>query len=78
MDKDQVQVLAKLRESVAEDKMSLEAQAHDLKAEVAKLSETSAMQLSQINTLLMDKITLQDDGIAQRDRLLWANGQSDR
>lgn len=70
MDKDQLEVLATLRASVSTEKEALEAELAASKGEIAKLKETGTMQMSQINTLLMDKVSLQSDGLTQRERLL--------
>lgn len=70
VDKDQLDVLHSLRASVSTEKTALEAELDVTKQEVAKLSQTATMQLSQINTLLMDKVALQSDELTQRERLL--------
>lgn len=69
VDKDQIDILTSLRASVASEKADLESEVSTLKIEIWKLKETSSMQLSQINTLLMDKVALQGDTFQQRERV---------
>lgn len=70
MNKDQLEILATLRESVNEDKAGLEAETARLENQIRELSEKSRMQLEQINGLLMEKVSLQTDSIGQRERML--------
>ena len=70
VNKDQLDILSSLRASVNEDKVGLEADLERLKNSLKDLSERNKMQLEQINTLLMDKVTLQSEGIGQRERML--------
>lgn len=70
MDKDQLEVLAKLRSSVATEKEGLEAELRVSREEAAKLKDTASMQLSQINTLLLDKVSLQGDALNLRSQSL--------
>ncbi|EKM55760.1 uncharacterized protein PHACADRAFT_94105 [Phanerochaete carnosa HHB-10118-sp] len=68
--KDQLEILASLRESVNEDKAGLETEVQKLHDQIRELSEKSKMQLEQINALLMEKVNLQSEGLDQRDRML--------
>lgn len=70
VDQDQLTVLARLRDSVSQEKAELEAGSKASQVEIAKLKETTAMQSSQINTLLMDKVNLQGTALEQRDQAL--------
>lgn len=68
--KDQLDILASLRESVNEDKAGLEAEVQRLLEQMKELSDKNKMQLEQINALLFEKVDLQSEGLAQRDRML--------
>ncbi|KAJ3545756.1 hypothetical protein NM688_g5588 [Phlebia brevispora] len=68
--KDQLEILASLRESVNEDKAGLEAEVQRLIEQTKELSEKNKMQLEQINGLLLEKVDMQSEGLAQRDRML--------
>jgi predicted nuclease with TOPRIM domain len=70
VNKDQLEILASLRESVNGDKRGLEEATERLKSQIRELSDKNKMQLEQINKLLMEKVTLQSEGIDQRERLL--------
>ena len=70
INKDQVEILASLRDSVNEDKAFLEAEADRLKKQIKELGEKNRMQLEQVNALLLEKVNLQSDGIGQRERML--------
>ena len=70
VNKDQLDILASLRESVNEDKAELEADVDKLKKQNKDLNEKSRMQLEQINGLLMEKMNLQTEGIGHREKLL--------
>ncbi|KAH8108457.1 HOOK-domain-containing protein [Phellopilus nigrolimitatus] len=70
VNKDQVEILAVLRDSVNEDKAGLEADMEKLQNHIKELSDKNKMQLEQINGLLLEKITLQSDGIGQREKML--------
>lgn len=70
VNKDQLEILATLRESVNEDKAGLESDMTKLQNQMKELSDKNKMQLEQINGLLLEKITLQSEGIGQRERLL--------
>lgn len=70
INKDQVDILASLRESVNEDKALLEAETDHLKQQIKELNEKNRMQLEQVNALLLEKVNLQSEGIGQRERML--------
>jgi protein HOOK3 len=70
VNKDQLDILATLRESVNEDKLGLEADVERLKNQLKELSDKNRMQLEQVNGLLLEKINLQSDGIGQREKML--------
>ncbi|TFY73576.1 hypothetical protein EWM64_g10436, partial [Hericium alpestre] len=70
VNKDQLEILASLRESVNEDKSGLETEAKRLHDQIKELSEKNKMQLEQINGLLLEKVNLQSDGIGQREKML--------
>ncbi len=68
VNKDQLDILATLRESVEGDKVELKSGMEKLRQQVKELSDKNKMQLEQINGLLMEKVTLQSEGIGQRER----------
>jgi protein HOOK3 len=70
VNKDQVDILASLRASVGVEKEALTKQVDAIQAQLKEAELKNQMQLSQINTLLMDKATLQTDSIEQRERAL--------
>lgn len=70
VNKDQLEILGALRESVNEDKAGLEADMGKLQNQIKELSDKNKMQLEQINGLLLEKITLQSEGIGQREKML--------
>jgi len=70
VNKDQLDSLATLRESVNEDKAGLETEVEELQNQIKELSDKNKMQLEQINGLLLEKVSLQSEGIDQRDRML--------
>jgi len=70
VNKDQLDILANLRESVNEDKASLEVDIDRLKKQNKELSEKNRMQLEQVNGLLLEKVNLQSEGIGHREKLL--------
>ena len=70
VNKDQLDILATLRESVNEDKAELESEVERLRNQVKELADKNKMQLEQINGLLLEKVNLQSEGIDQRDRML--------
>lgn len=70
VNKDQLDILASLRESVNEDKIGLEADVERLKKMNKELSEKNRMQLEQVNGLLLEKVNLQSEGIGHREKML--------
>lgn len=70
MNKDQLDILASLRESVNEDKVGLEADLERVKKQNRELAEKNRMQLEQVNVLLLEKVNLQSEGIGHRERML--------
>ncbi|QRV74918.1 hypothetical protein RhiJN_02933 [Ceratobasidium sp. AG-Ba] len=70
VNKDQLEILATLRESVNEDKAGMESDISRLREQITELKDKNKMQLEQVNTLLMEKVSLQNEGIGQRERLL--------
>ncbi|KAH9901630.1 HOOK-domain-containing protein [Cubamyces lactineus] len=70
VNKDQLDILTTLRESVNEDKAELESEVERLRNQVKELADKNKMQLEQINGLLLEKVNLQSEGIDQRDRML--------
>jgi len=70
VNKDQVDILASLRESVNEDKATLEAETERLRKQIKDLTEKNRMQLEHVNALLLEKVSLQTEGIGQRERML--------
>ncbi|KAI6036784.1 HOOK-domain-containing protein [Pisolithus microcarpus] len=70
VNKDQVDILASLRESVNEDKAALETEGERLRKQIKDLGEKNRLQLEQINTLLLEKVNLQSEGIGQREKML--------
>ncbi|GLB35178.1 putative HOOK protein [Lyophyllum shimeji] len=70
VNKDQLDILATLRESVNEDKAGLEADLEKLRKQNKELSDKNRMQLEQINGLLLEKVNLQSEGIGHREKML--------
>lgn len=70
INKDQLDILATLRESVNEDKATLETDIEHLKKLNKELTDKNRMQLEQVNALLLEKVNLQSDGIGQREKML--------
>lgn len=70
VNKDQLEILATLRESVNEDKLGLESDMEKLRKQIRDLSDKNKMQLEQVNALLMEKVNLQSEGIGQREKML--------
>ncbi|CAE6460999.1 unnamed protein product [Rhizoctonia solani] len=70
VNKDQLEILATLRESVNEDKAAMESEMGHLKIQITELKDKNKMQLEQVNTLLMEKVSLQNEGIGQREKML--------
>lgn len=63
-------ILATLRESVNEDKADLEADVERLKNQNKELGDKNRMQLEQLNGLLLEKVSLQSEGIGHREKML--------
>lgn len=70
VNKDQLEILASLRESVNEDKTGLESELEKMRKQLFELGEKNKMQLEQINGLLLEKVNLQSDSIGQREKML--------
>lgn len=70
VNKDQLDILATLRESVNEDKVGLEADVERLKQQNKELGDKNRMQLEQVNALLLEKVNLQSEGIGHREKML--------
>ncbi|KIY43716.1 HOOK-domain-containing protein [Fistulina hepatica ATCC 64428] len=70
VNRDQLDILANLRDSVNEDKAALEAENERLRSQNKELSDKNKMQLEQVNNLLLEKINLQSEGIDQRERMI--------
>lgn len=70
VNKDQVDILHSLRASMEADKDELEAHVKKLKAELGSMGEQNRMYMAQVNSLLMEKVDLQAEGIGQRDEAL--------
>jgi len=70
VNRDQLDILSSLRESVNDDKVALEEEVNRLKQQLREASEKNKMQLEQINSLLLEKVNLQSEGIGQREKML--------
>ena len=70
VNKDQLDILASLRESVNEDKAEIEADLKKIKNQLREANDKNKMQLEQINTLLLEKVNLQGDSIDVREKML--------
>lgn len=70
VNKDQLDILHSLRETLNQDKEALEAEVTSLRVQVAELSDKNKMHLEQVNSLLMEKVSMQTDGLGQRERML--------
>ncbi|KAH9079256.1 hypothetical protein EDB83DRAFT_1251370 [Lactarius deliciosus] len=70
VNRDQLDILSSLRESVNDDKVALEEEVNGLKQQLREASEKNKMQLEQINSLLLEKVNLQSEGIGQREKML--------
>ena len=70
VNRDQLDILASLRESVNDDKLALEEEVARLQQQLKEASEKNKMQLEQINSLLLEKVNLQSEGIGQREKML--------
>ncbi|KAI0306709.1 HOOK protein-domain-containing protein [Multifurca ochricompacta] len=70
VNRDQLDILASLRESVNDDKVALEQEVFRLQEQLREAAEKIKMQLEQINSLLLEKVNLQSEGIGQREKML--------
>lgn len=70
VNKDQVEMLADVRASVEGNNAELRSDMEKLRQQVKDLSDKNKMQLEQINGLLMEKVSMQSEGIGQRERML--------
>ncbi|KAF7322701.1 hypothetical protein HMN09_00048900 [Mycena chlorophos] len=70
VNKDQLDILATLRDSVNEDKQQLEADLEKVRSQNKELADKNRMQLEQVNALLLEKVTLQSEGIGHREKML--------
>ena len=70
VNKDQLDILASLRESVNEDKAEIEADLKKIKSQLKEANDKNKMQLEQINILLLEKVGLQGDSIDVREKML--------
>lgn len=70
MNKDQLDILASLRDSVNEDKAGLESEVEKLRKHNKELNDKNRMQMEQVNDLLLEKVGLQSEGINQREKML--------
>ncbi|KAJ7273363.1 HOOK protein-domain-containing protein [Mycena rebaudengoi] len=70
VNKDQLDILATLRDSVNEDKVGLEADVDRLRQQNKELGDKNRMQLEQVNALLLEKVNLQSEGIGHREKML--------
>ncbi|KAK4697173.1 autophagy-related protein 11, partial [Phenoliferia sp. Uapishka_3] len=68
--KDQVDILKSLRASVSLEKEALTKEVEKLRSATQAADDKAKMQMSQINSLLMEKVSLQSDGIGQREKML--------
>lgn len=67
VDRSRTEMLAAVRATVAEEQASTVNDLIKLQEELDRAKQTTSMQLSQINSLLLDKVDLQSQGIAYRD-----------
>jgi len=70
VNRDQLDILSSLRESVNDDKLALEEEVNRLRQQLREAAEKNKMQLEQINSLLLEKVNLQSEGIGQREKML--------
>ncbi|CAG8687283.1 15541_t:CDS:2, partial [Acaulospora colombiana] len=70
VNKDQVEILHSLRETLNQDKEALESEVNTLRGQLTEVSDKNKMLLEQVNSLLMEKVTMQTDGLGQRERML--------
>jgi protein HOOK3 len=53
-----------------QDKVALEDELSSLREQLATLSDKNNMHLEQVNSLLMEKVSMQSDGLGQRERMI--------
>ncbi|GAA5907780.1 hypothetical protein JCM5296_004534 [Sporobolomyces johnsonii] len=70
VNKDQVEVLRSLRASVSIEKEALSEEVDRLKSSLKQAEAKAKLQIDQVNKLLLEKISLQGDGISQREKML--------
>ncbi|GAA5963914.1 hypothetical protein JCM21900_001145 [Sporobolomyces salmonicolor] len=70
VNKDQVEVLRSLRASVSVEKDALSEEVDRLKSSLNQAEAKAKLQIDQVNKLLLEKISLQGDGISQREKML--------
>ncbi|KAI5474231.1 protein-nucleus import-related protein [Pseudohyphozyma bogoriensis] len=68
VNKDQLDILKSLRASVSVEKDALTEEVERLRASLQAAEDKVKMQMSQVNSLLMEKVSLQSDGLSQRER----------
>ncbi|GJN87749.1 hypothetical protein Rhopal_000704-T1 [Rhodotorula paludigena] len=70
VDKDQRDILRELRASVSSEKDALQAEVDRLKAAAREAEDKAKLHVEQVNKLLVDKVSLQGEGIVQREQAL--------
>lgn len=70
VNKDQVEILHSLRETLNQDKAALESEVSSLREQLTVLSDKNKLHLEQVNSLLMEKVSMQSEGLGQRERML--------
>ncbi|KAK0553313.1 hypothetical protein OC846_002556 [Tilletia horrida] len=70
VNKDQVDILRTLRASVEVEKQDLDKTVTRLREELKTAEERNTMFMQQVNSLLMEKVDLQSEGITQREEAL--------
>lgn len=70
VDKDQRDILRELRASVSSEKDALQAEVDRLRAAAREAEDKAKLHVEQVNKLLVDKVSLQGEGIAQREKAL--------
>ncbi|KAN0062801.1 hypothetical protein ACQY0O_004621 [Thecaphora frezii] len=70
VNKDQVDILHSLRASVEVEKSELASHIKRLQTELKSAQEQNQMSMAQVNSLLMEKVDLQSEGIGQREEAL--------
>lgn len=70
VNKDQVDILRTLRASVEVEKQDLDKTVTRLREELKTAEDRNTMFMQQVNSLLMEKVDLQSEGITQREEAL--------